>query len=230
MTSTDTDIVTNRSLESAYGDKPSGYFQGARHDIIADLPNIPELAILEIGCGTGATLALAKREGKARLTAGVELDQASAAVAREHIDVVVEGNVESADLPFPPAQFDVLIMSEVLEHLIDPWTALRKLRPFLKVGGRLYASSPNVAHISVLRQLLQNRFDYKDCGITDWTHLRWFTAATYREMIEGAGFRVVWLKAVSPPTPKQRLVDALTFWRLSHIFMGQIFVKAERAE
>jgi len=186
--------------------------------------------ILEIGCGTGATLALMKAQNTAHFTVGVELDRASAAIAREHVDQVVEGNIESVELPFPPAHFDVLIMSEVLEHLIDPWTTLQKLRPFLKAGGLLYASSPNVAHISVLRQLLQNRFDYADSGITDWTHLRWFTSATYREMIERAGFRVNWLRAVSPPTPKQRIVNALTFWRLSHIFIGQIFVRAERAD
>ena len=129
-----TTVVTNPSLASAYNDKPPSYFQGARHDIIADLPRSPELAILEIGCGTGSTLALAKRQSKARLTVGVEFDQASAAMAREHLDMVVEGNVETVELPFSPAQFDVLIMSEVLEHLIDPWTTLRKLRPFLKVA------------------------------------------------------------------------------------------------
>jgi 2-polyprenyl-3-methyl-5-hydroxy-6-metoxy-1,4-benzoquinol methylase len=226
---TSTTVVTNPSLASAYDDKPSSYFQGARHDIIADLPRSPELAILEVGCGTGSTLVLAKRQNKAGLTVGVELDRASAATAREHIDMVVEGNIETVDLPFSPAQFDVLIMSEVLEHLVDPWTTLRKLRPFLKVGGLLYVSSPNVAHIFVLRQLLRNRFDYKDSGITDWTHLRWFTPATYREMIEGAGFRTHWARAVSPPTPKQRIANALTLGLLSHIFVAQIFVKAERA-
>lgn len=222
--------MTNSSLASAYADKPSSYFQGARHDIIGDLPRSPPLAILEIGCGSGSTLALAKKQGKARLTVGVEFDRESAAMARDHLDMVVEGNIESVELPFPPAHFDVLIMSEVLEHLIDPWTTLQKLRPFLRVGGVLYASSPNVAHISVLRQLLRNRFDYKDSGITDWTHLRWFTPVTYGEMIERAGFRVSWVRAISPLTPKQRIVNALTLGRLSHIFTGQIFVKAERAD
>jgi SAM-dependent methyltransferase len=219
--------VTDRSLTSAYADKPPTYFHGARQDIIADLPHTP-LAILEIGCGSGSTLALAKSQDKARLTVGVELDGQSAATARKYVDMVVEGNIESLALPFPPAHFDVLIMSEVLEHLIDPWSTLQKLRPHLKVGGTLYASSPNVAHISVFRQLLKNRFDYKDSGITDWTHLRWFTPITYREMIEGAGFRISWIRAISPLTPKQRIANALTFGRFSHIFVGQIFVRAER--
>jgi SAM-dependent methyltransferase len=224
-----TNVETNRSIANAYGDKPSSYFQGARHDIITDLPHSPKLAILEIGCGIGATLELAKRQNKARLTVGVEVDQVSAAIAREHVDTVIEGNIESVELPFPHAHFDVLIMSEVLEHLIDPWMTVGKLRPLLKVGGLLYASSPNVAHISILRQLLRNRFDYGESGITDWTHLRWFTSSTYRQMIEGAGFRVHWVRAISPPTRKQRIVNALTLGFLSHIFVAQIFLKAERA-
>src|ERR1700733_10815876 len=92
---------TNRSLAEAYADKSLSYFQSARQDIIADLPRSPH-RILEIGCGTGATLALAKREKKAGLTAGVEIEPASATTAREHVDMVVEGNIESVELPFPP--------------------------------------------------------------------------------------------------------------------------------
>src|SRR5258708_16594754 len=135
---TNTNVVTNRSLADAYGDKPASYFQGARHDIVSDLPPSPTLSILEIGCGIGATLSLAKRQCKASLTVGVEVDPVSAAMAREPVDAIIEGNIESVELPFPPSHFDVLIMSEVLEHLIDPWATLRKLRPFLRVGGLLY--------------------------------------------------------------------------------------------
>ena len=149
--------MTGRDLESAYIVKPPQYFSSARRDIIDDLPRRdPKLDILEVGCGTGATLVLAKCEGKANLTVGIELDRASADIARRDIDTVVVGNIEELNLPIPPESFDVLIMSEVLEHLIDPWAVLKKLRPFLRPSGLLYASSPNVAHISVLRQILRN--------------------------------------------------------------------------
>jgi hypothetical protein len=62
----------------------------------------------------------------------------------------------------------------------------------------------------------------------DWTHMRWFTPATYREMIEGAGFEVIWVRPVAPMTTKQKLADAFTIKRFSHLFMGQIFIKAQR--
>jgi SAM-dependent methyltransferase len=216
------------SLTDAYGEKADAYFNSARRDIVADLAPVGAARILEIGCGAGTTGALAKTTGRASRYVGIELDEAAAAQARSVLDDVLVGNIESLSLPFAPQSFDVLILSEVLEHLIDPWSVLKKLAPFLATGGSLYASSPNVAHVSVLRMLLRNRWDYTDQGRMDWTHMRWFTPQTYREMIEAAGFRVIWLKPTAGMTVKQRLVDSLTFGRFAHMFMGQIFVKAER--
>jgi hypothetical protein len=62
----------------------------------------------------------------------------------------------------------------------------------------------------------------------DWTHVRWFTPQTYREMIEAAGFQIIWMRGVAELTRKQRTVNAMTLGRFAHIFMSQIFVKAER--
>jgi len=210
---------------SAQNKRPD-YFEGIRRDIVGDLPLGRGLGILEVGCGAGATLELARSLGKAARTVGIEIDPDVAAEARTRLDQVIDGNIETIDLPFAPGTFDVVILSEILEHLFNPWRTLERLRGVMKVGGLLYASSPNVAHISILRMLLRNRWDLTERGAMDWTHVRWFTPATYREMIEGAGFRVIWVKAVGPMTPKQKLADVLTIKRLSHLFIGQIFVKA----
>jgi ubiquinone/menaquinone biosynthesis C-methylase UbiE len=216
------------SLTRAYNDKTIDYFQGVRHDVVDDLPSGRALTILEIGCGAGATLALAKSQGKASHTVGVEIDSSVAALARTRVDQLIEGNVETMELPFAPCSFDAVILSEVLEHLVDPWRALQRLQPLLKVGGLIYASSPNVAHITTLRTLLRNRWDYSERGRFDWTHLRWFTPATYREMIEGAGFEIIWVRPISAMTVQQRIVNAFTLNRLSHLFVSQIFIKAQR--
>jgi SAM-dependent methyltransferase len=215
-------------LTKAYSGKSADYFCGVRRDIVDDLPAGRPLTVLEIGCGSGATLSFAKSQGKAARVIGIELDPQSAATARNNVDEVLEGNVEAMELPFAQSSIDVAIMSEVLEHLVDPWRFLKKLHPLITKGGLLYASSPNVAHISILRMLLRNRWDYTDCGHLDWTHLRWFTPATYREMIELAGFKVIWIRPIAPMTTKQTLTNALTLNRFRHLFMSQIFVKAER--
>lgn len=212
----------------AYGNKEMSYFQAARNDIVADLPYDQGLRILEVGCGEGGTLLLAKASKKAVRVVGVEMDPQSALKARAVADDVLVGNVENMELPFEPGSFDVLILSEVLEHLFDPWRVLRRLYPLLKDGGLIYASSPNVAHVTVLRMLFRNCWDYSERGRMDWTHVRWFTPQTYREMIEEAGFRVIWLRSTAPMTMKQAAVNAMTFNRFSHLFTSQIFVKAQR--
>jgi SAM-dependent methyltransferase len=221
--------MANR-LAQAYNEKKTEYFEGLRRDIVDDLPRGEGLTILDIGCGSGATLARARLQGKAAYTVGIEVEARAAERARTRIDKLLEGDVERMDLPFQPCFFDVMILSEVLEHLVDPWRTLERLRPLLRRGGFIYMSSPNVAHITVLKTLLRNRWDYCNEGRFDWTHLRWFTPATYREMIETAGFEVIWLRAIAPMTPKQAVVNALTLNRLSHLFMSQIFVKARRTE
>jgi SAM-dependent methyltransferase len=217
-------------LSQAYNDKGLDYFEGVRWDIIDDLPHGAALTILDIGCGSGATLVQAKLQGKAARTIGIEAEPGAAARARNRIDKLLEGDVERMELPFPPCFFDAVILSEVLEHLVDPWRVLERLRPLIKHGGLVYTSSPNVAHITVLKALLRNRWDYCDEGRFDWTHLRWFTPATYREMIEKAGFEVIWLRAIVPKTAKQAVINALTLSRFSHLFVSQIFVKARRRD
>ena len=215
-------------LTQTYSEKGFDYFHGVRRDIIDDLPAGRQLTVLEIGCGGGATLAFAKSQGKAARVMGVELDPESAAAARLKVDQIIEGNIETIELPFSTNSIDVVILSEVLEHLVDPWRVIKRLHPIVKIGGQLYASSPNVAHISILRMLLSNRFDYANRGPLDWTHLRWFTSATYREMVESAGFKVNWVRPLAPMTTKQMLANTLLLNFFPHLFMKQIFIKAER--
>ena len=106
----------------------------ARDDYVAALPDDPEASILEIGCSNGATGALALARGKCRRYCGVELFPEPAAAARERLTEVVEGDVEQLELPWPAQSFDALILSEVLEHLRDPWAVLERLRPLLRPG------------------------------------------------------------------------------------------------
>ena len=87
--------------------------------------------------------------------------------------------------------FDVIIFGDVLEHLVDPWKLLEKLRKLMAVNGACIACIPNIGHWSIHKQLLSGRWDYADAGLLDRTHLRFFTQATMREMFTGAGFSVV---------------------------------------
>jgi SAM-dependent methyltransferase len=209
-------------LAAFYRAKPASYFSGARRDFVDRLPADAQAAVLEVGCGTGATGALARARGRAGHYVGIELDERAAREARQVLSEVLTGDIERLALPWRPGSFDALILSEVLEHLLAPWAALERLAALVRSGGLVLASSPNVAHWRVVRELLTGRFDLADSGVFDRTHLRWFTPSTFRAMFENAGFEVVRVTPVVPFSRRTRLISALTGGKLDHLFMSQI--------
>lgn len=211
-----------------YDDKPREYFQGARLDYISELPVNPEARILEIGCGEGGTGYLALKEGRCAAYCGVELLPGPASKAKERISEVVVGNVELIDLPWLPDSFNALILSEVLEHLVDPWAVLKKLHPLLKPGAKVFASSPNVSNHRVIRMLMRGDWVLTDAGIMDKTHLRWFTPRSYAALFESCGYVVDSVGQVGGFSLKAQTLSRLSFGRLRHLFITQVNLKAHR--
>ena len=144
---------------------------------------------LDVGCGSGELGAALKQNGAAHV-AGIELHSDSAARARERLDVFVEGDVLTAELPFQEGEFDYLVFADVLEHMPAPERVLARVLPFLRPDGRLVVSVPNYRFYSVLLRLVFDRWEYTDHGIRDRTHLRIFTKRVLVELLEDAGLRV----------------------------------------
>ncbi len=217
------------AVSAIYETKPATYYAAARMDMVALLTTGPDAAVLELGCGSGGTGKAIKAAGKAGRYVGIELSPEAGELASEVLDRVVIGNVEELDLQEFAGQFDALVFSEVLEHLIDPWTVLGRLVTCLKPGGVVIVGGPNVAHWQIVRDLILGRFRYQEAGPMDRTHLRWFTPESYRSMFEGAGLAV---DALLPTNPrrgwKPKLINALTGGRLSHLFMTQVLVTGHR--
>ena len=216
-------------LSEQYRTKHAAYYSGARADYVAALPDNPAAAVLELGCGNGATGAMALRDGKCGTYVGIEMFEPMAREAQAVLTQVHIGNVETMALPYQPRTFDALIMSEVLEHLVDPDAVLRRLAGLLKPGARVYASSPNISYWRVIRELILGRFDYTDSGPMDRTHLRWFTPRSFRAMFEASGIEVDRLGALGEDT-QGRLVRMLLHWRFGHLFWGQINLHGHRLE
>lgn len=216
------------TIQAIYDDKPASYFANARNDMVAMLPTGPDSAVLELGCGAGGTGRAAIAAGKAGRYVGLELSETAAAEAKKHLSEVVVGDVESVDLTRLHGVFDALVISEVLEHLTDPWRTLQRLSECLKPGGVVIASSPNVAHWSVIKGLLGGRFAYTDSGMMDRTHLRWFTPQSYKALFESAGLVVETVQPVTPLRFKARIFDRLTGGRWRHLLFTQTLVVARR--
>lgn len=217
-----------KSLHQDYDRKPPTYFSGARKSFVDILPRSTDARLLEIGCGNGDTGAYALSTGKAGSVFGVELCAEPAAEAAKHFSMIIVGDIETVDLPFKPCEFDVLILSEVLEHLRDPWTTLRRLREYLKPGAIVIAGSPNVSHHSVIRSLFRGLWTYEPTGIMDRTHMRWFTPSSYKEMFESCGYAVSSSGPAYPLRFKAKLFNTLTFGRYEHLLHSQIQLCGKR--
>jgi 2-polyprenyl-3-methyl-5-hydroxy-6-metoxy-1,4-benzoquinol methylase len=212
--------------EGAYEAKNDKYFAGARKDYVDEFPASPKARILEVGCGNGDTGAYALKSGKCGTYCGVEICERPAQMARGQLSEVLLGDAEKLDMPWPAEYFNGLILSEVLEHLVDPWAVLRKLRPLMAKGALIFASSPNVTHHSVVRMMLRGRWDLADKGIMDRTHLRWFTIQSYRDMFESTGYRVDRAGPLSRPGWKGKMINIMTLGRFTHMFAQQVSLRA----
>jgi SAM-dependent methyltransferase len=218
--------MTTSLAARPYNEKHASYFGGARQDWIEELPENPSAVLLDIGCGEGATGALARRWGKCGAAYGVELTSDAGSVAASVLDEVLIGDAEDLEYPWAPASIDILILSEVIEHLREPWSLLRRIRPLLRPGAKIFASSPNVAHHRIVRALLVGRWSLSDYGPMDRTHLRWFTPSSYRELFDACGYAVDRVGPLGPLGPRSRVLDFITFGRMTHLLHAQIELHA----
>lgn len=169
--------------------KLSPYFTFLRQEI---LPLIPDATkrMLSLGCGAALT------EGKFRQThdchvTGIELDRTAADDAKNRIDTIVHGNVETAFESVTMDPFDCILAMDILEHLDDPWKALRKYANLLTDDGVVIASIPNINHHSIRSRLAFDLFPYEKAGILDRTHKRFFTLTEIYKLFAYAGLKII---------------------------------------
>jgi 2-polyprenyl-3-methyl-5-hydroxy-6-metoxy-1,4-benzoquinol methylase len=144
--------------------------------------------VLDVGCGTGSVTEIVKARTSAHVI-GIEPDPERQAIAvRRGLDVYRGFLTEEFLVAHGP--FQTILFADVLEHLPNPGEMLLIARKGLAPGGTIVASVPNVAHFFVRMKLLCGRFDYRDCGIMDATHLRWFTSKTLHSFFSNLGFSV----------------------------------------
>ncbi|MET0049577.1 MAG: glycosyltransferase [Candidatus Thiodiazotropha sp.] len=153
---------------------------------------IPEGSrVLELGCATGYMADYLKRARHCTVV-GVEMDRSMASKAKDVCDRVIIGDVQKDQWlkSLGDERFDIITCADILEHLRDPVSLLKKLPDLLNENGRLLASLPNGAHAALRLELLEGRFTYEDTGLLDRTHLHLFTYHSLRELFTRAGFRV----------------------------------------
>jgi len=194
-----------------YSEKNSEYFSRARTEIAPLLLSEKgrPLRALEIGCSEGHTLEWLKKTGRCSWAAGVE-PYAKLHPSVQSIDQFDKLDIEKELPDIQPASIDLLLCLDVLEHLVNPWETIRRLDKFLKPGGQLIISVPNIRNYHVLTDLaFRGKFSYSESGILDWTHLRFFTRHSAIELAESAGAKVSTVLGTETDRWNKRMLIAL---------------------
>jgi 2-polyprenyl-3-methyl-5-hydroxy-6-metoxy-1,4-benzoquinol methylase len=179
--------------------------------------------VLDVGCAEGASAEVLREQGASSLV-GIEIDAAFAAAAASRYDEVVVGSVPEG-ARWPAASFDTVLCYDVLEHLVDPWSAIRALAALLVPGGRMHVSLPNARSKALWGPLLlRGRFAYEPEGVMDVTHLRFFARRDALDLVSGAGLDVVRVDHPAPETWKRRLAGRMTAGRALEFLTVQWFV------
>src|SRR5262245_8555824 len=158
--------------------------------------------VLELGCASGYVSKVLTEQFGCTVT-GIELNPEAAAKARQRCERVICGDAEVLDYAKELAdeRFDVVLFGDVLEHLKDAGTVLRKIRDFVKPDGYAVASIPNIGHAAVVLELMAGRFAYRPLGLLDNTHIRFFNRRSIYELFESTGYVIEELSRIEAAPP-----------------------------
>jgi 2-polyprenyl-3-methyl-5-hydroxy-6-metoxy-1,4-benzoquinol methylase len=165
---------------------------GVRRDILEHIP-FSAKRLLDVGCSVGALGEVVARRNSGAQIYGIELDPEMAEIAREKLDKVYIENMDHFSLvqEFADEAFDCVVLADILEHLRDPWNVVHEAIEILEPGGVIVACIPNVRHIDTLFNLLvRGNWPYRDRGVHDRTHLRFFTRMNILELFSSPKLEV----------------------------------------
>lgn len=136
----------------------------------------------------------------------IELSREAAKLSEPYCARMVVGNIEQIDLlnEFEGGTFDYVVFADVLEHLVDPWKVLREAKKLLKTDGECLISIPNIGFAALVVELLGGKFDYREEGLLDKTHLRFFTRSSVESLLKETGLEVeLWDRTVVNPSSSE---------------------------
>jgi 2-polyprenyl-3-methyl-5-hydroxy-6-metoxy-1,4-benzoquinol methylase len=193
-------VDVENTLDSNYRDKIDKF--SSHSLIVKELGkfNLSNKKVLDIGCHTGVLLSRVRKasEGSGSYYGADLYDNLEKEFG--FIDFInCDLNEKELNKVFKNNSFDVIILADILEHLVDPWESLLNVKKILKPAAKIVVSLPNSGHWFFRLKVLFGQIDYESNGLFDRTHLRFFTKKTAKELILNAGFVVKKLNYSSLP-------------------------------
>lgn len=154
--------------------------------------------VLEAGAGPGSITKLLVNTLGCQVTA-IEIDESSIQNLKQYCSSVhkLDLNNENWITEFSSNRhFDIVVAADVLEHLHNPLSALLSFKKLLNPDGSIIVSLPHIGHSSIYACLMDNDFEYRDWGLLDRTHIRFFGIKNMQRLFDDAGLKIVDVKFV----------------------------------
>lgn len=188
------------------GEKEYIYSDVIRPDLLDFITISPQIAV-DIGCNMGGTFAHLKKRFPQCKTIGIELNKNAAKIAAKRLDQVIIGHFEDIDMKanhIAAHSVDFVLLADVLEHMVDPWHTLVRLKDWVSPYAQIVISIPNLRYLPAMDDLAHGYFRYADAGVLDITHLRFFTRKEMQKMLYETGWTIEKIiPAMDPPLMAQ---------------------------
>lgn len=193
-------------------EKGKHYYTEQRPEMVDFLPQTIKRTI-EFGCSNGNFSSTVKKIFNAEVW-GVDLSPEAIVSAEKVLDHAICGDAIESLKKLPKNYFDCVICNDFLEHIPNPADFLKALKPYLTDSAILVCSLPNVRYWKNIREVLfEKDWRYRDAGILDNTHLRFFTKKSMIRLMNECDLTVEEIKGLSP-TKSLRfpVINLLTLW------------------
>lgn len=155
--------------------------------------------VLEVGAGSGMITRKLVDLNNCIVTA-VEINETSISKLKQ-----ITSSVYKIDISKPgwtqdlkhEGKYDAIVAADVLEHLYDPWSTLHEMKTLLKDTGAIILSLPHTGHNGIIASLYCEDFEYKEWGLLDKTHIRFFGLNNIRALNKSAGLAITDVKYVT---------------------------------
>ena len=182
------------------------YHRLSRQEVTQFLPK-RYTTVLEIGCGEGAFVTNLDQFCE---TWGVDLNMNATRKASERMNRVLTGQYKSVNNKLPDNYFDLIICNDVIEHMDDHDWFLESIKEKMKHNGYLVGSIPNVRYFKNLHRLLVKKdWKYREKGILDKTHKRFFTEKSLKRTFREHGFIIEYFKGINSAFGRKCCVESI---------------------
>jgi 2-polyprenyl-3-methyl-5-hydroxy-6-metoxy-1,4-benzoquinol methylase len=214
-----------------YENKDTNYYSNVRLDLIGLLNKKRNyLKALEIGAAYGETLYYLKENGIVQEGIGIELyEDLNNKDKYKKVDKFIFGDINELNIPEFEDYFDLILLPDVLEHILEPEKTLFKVHKYLKNDGEIIVSMPNIRHYSAFINIfVKGDFKYEESGIFDYTHLRFYCKKNIRILLENSGFKIIHIEgSINRYKGKSvaKVINRITFGLFEAFLSKQYFLR-----